>query len=198
MFAVNGANGAPWNISQKDTAPVESPDSKRHIGRIRNKANLPVPLWLYSFLGGETDPVSMYLPASCVLSTSNLTASQMPGTSLVADRQRNWSKEGKTERLFILFVSMILSSYLRHIWKSTNLHNSFSSSMEILDEMRPIRLIEHANRTKIITPFVGMQLNICYTFSFDMPEGCSSAYMSRQQPKRRRGHPRKKKVELDL
>jgi hypothetical protein len=38
---------------------------------------------------------------------------------MVSDRQRNWSEEGKTGRLFILFVSLILSSYVRHIWKST-------------------------------------------------------------------------------
>ena len=30
-------------------------------------------------------------------------------------RQRNWSEEGKTDRLLILFVGLILSSYVRHI-----------------------------------------------------------------------------------
>ena len=37
----------------------------------------------------------------------------------------------------------------RHIWKSTELYDLFSSSLEILDEMRPIRLIEHTNRAKV-------------------------------------------------
>ena len=46
---------------------------------------------------------------------------------MVADRQRNWSEEGKTGRLLILFVSLILSSYVRHIWKSTKLHDMSSS-----------------------------------------------------------------------
>jgi hypothetical protein len=36
---------------------------------------------------------------------------------MVSDRQRNWSEEGKTGRLFILFVSLIISSWVRHIWK---------------------------------------------------------------------------------
>ena len=44
---------------------------------------------------------------------------------MVSDRQQNWSEEGKTGRLFILFVSLTLSSYVRHIWKSTKLYKMF-------------------------------------------------------------------------
>jgi len=117
---------------------------------------------------------------------------------MVSDRQRNWSEEGKTGRLFILFVSMILSSYVRHIWKSTALYNMFSSSLEVLDEMRPIRMIEHTNRAKMITPFVGAQVDICEAFGFKVPEGCAPVYTSRQKPARKRGRPSKKAVERDL
>jgi len=113
------------------------------------------------------------------------------------DRQRNWSEEGKTGRLFILFVSLILSSYVRHIWKSTRLHELFPSSLDILDEMRPIRLIEHTNRAKFITPFVGAQIDICEVFGFGVPEGCAPAYVSRQKPTLKRGRPPKKVVEQD-
>jgi len=112
-----------------------------------------------------------------------------------ADRQRNWSEEGKTGRLFILFVSLILSSYVRHIWKSTNLREKFPSSLDVVDEMRPIRLIEHTNRAKVVTPFVGAQVDICEAFGFDIPEGCAPAYMSRQKPPRKRGRPPKRAVE---
>lgn len=55
------------------------------------------------------------------------------------DRQRNWSEEGKTVRLLILFVGLILSSYVRYIWKSTDLHKSFSSTLEVFNKMRSIR-----------------------------------------------------------
>jgi hypothetical protein len=116
---------------------------------------------------------------------------------MMADRQRNWSEEGKTGRLFILFVSLILSSYVRHMWKSTNLHEIFPSSLDVVDEMRPIRLIEHTNRAKVITPFVGKQVDICMEFDFEIPKGCAPAYVSRQKPERRRGRPPKKAVELD-
>jgi hypothetical protein len=117
---------------------------------------------------------------------------------MVADKQRNWSEEGKTGRLFILFVSLILSSYVRYVWKSTRLHDIFSSSLDMLDEMRPIRLIEHTHKAKVITPFVGAQVDICEAFGFDMPEGCAPDYVSRKKPKRKRGRPTKKIIERDL
>jgi hypothetical protein len=114
---------------------------------------------------------------------------------MVSDRQRNWSEEGKTGRLFILFVSMILSSYMRHIWKSTELNDIFSSSLDMLDEMRPIRCIEHTNRAKVITPFVGAQVDICKAFGFEIPDGCAPTYTSRKKPERKRGRPPRKSVE---
>ena len=117
---------------------------------------------------------------------------------MVADRQRNWSEEGKIGRLFILFVSLVLSSWVRHIWKSTELYEYFSSSLEILDEMRSIRLIEHTNRAKMITPFVGAQVDICEAFGFKIPVGCEPTYTSRQKPKRKRGRPPKPKTERGL
>ena len=122
---------------------------------------------------------------------------QQMKNQMVADRQRNWSEEGKTGRLFILFVSLVLSSWVRYIWKSTRLYDLFSSSLDILDEMRSIRLIEHTNRAKVITPFVGKQLDICQEFGFAIPDGCAPAYMSRQKPKHQRGCPPKKAIESD-
>jgi transposase len=110
-----------------------------------------------------------------------------------ADRQRNWSEEGKSGRDFIIFVALTLSSYVRHIWKSTRLHDLFFTSLEILDEMRPIRLIEHTNRAKVMTPFVGAQVDICEVFGFKIPDGCSPDYVSQKKQKRKPGRPPKKR-----
>jgi transposase len=118
--------------------------------------------------------------------------SQMGGS-----RQRNWSEEGKTGRLLIQFVSLILGSYTRQIWRTTGLKRMFSSSLEVLDEMRSIRCIEHTGKAKFITPFVGGQLDICDAFGFKVPEGCSPDYASRQKSAKRRGRPRKNFVEWD-
>ena len=113
---------------------------------------------------------------------------------MVSDRQRCWSEEGKTGRLLILFVSLIMSSYVRYIWKSTKLHDLFPSSLDILDEMRSIRLIEHTNRAEVITPFVGAQVDICSEFGFEIPKGCTPAYVSRRTQKRKKGHPPKNSI----
>jgi len=117
---------------------------------------------------------------------------------MVADRQRNWSEDGKIGRLLILFVSLIISSHVRHVWKSSGLKNMFYSSLDVVDEMRPIRLIEHTNRAKVITPFVGAQVHICEAFGFQIPEGCQPVYASRQKPVRKRGRPPKKTVDRDF
>ena len=122
---------------------------------------------------------------------------QQMKSQMQSDRQRNWSEEGKTGRLLILFVSLILGSHVRHIWKTTRLHDLFSSSLDILDEMRPIRMIEHPGHPPKITPFVGAQLDICQEFGFDTPQGCAPTYTSQHKPKRKPGRPPKPTVEHD-
>ena len=107
------------------------------------------------------------------------------------DKQRCWSEEGKTGRLFVLFTALIISSYLRHIWKTTNLKDTFSSTNEMLDEMRSIRCIEHKGKARFITPFVGSQLEICKAFGFDVPQGCAPVYHSKKKAEKKRGRPRK-------
>jgi len=120
---------------------------------------------------------------------------QQMKSQMSCDRQRNWSEEGKTGRLFILFVSLILSSHVRHVWKTTALKERFCSSLEVLDEMRSIRCIEHAGRAKFVTPFVGAQVDICGAFGFEAPKGCAPEYVSKQKQPKRRGRPKKKAVE---
>jgi hypothetical protein len=107
------------------------------------------------------------------------------------NRQRTWSEEGKSGRHFITFVSLVLSSYVRHIWKTTALKDAFSSSLEVLDEMRSIRCIEHRGKAKFITPFIGDQVEICNAFGFNIPEGCAPMYMSKKKGEKKRGRPRK-------
>ncbi|MDR3186067.1 MAG: hypothetical protein LBU04_04600 [Christensenellaceae bacterium] len=55
-------------------------------------------------------------------------------------------------------------------------HDIFSSSLEILDEMRPIRMIEQANQKAMITAYVGAQLDICEAFGISVPAGCVPTY----------------------
>jgi hypothetical protein len=121
---------------------------------------------------------------------------QLMKDQMVSDRQRNSSEGGKTGRLFILFVSLILGSHVRHVWGSTKLRELFDSSLKMLRAMKPIRYVEHPGHAKMVTPFVGKQLDVCEAFGFEVPEGCAPTYTSRQQPKRKRGRPPKKKVSI--
>ena len=110
-----------------------------------------------------------------------------------ADRQRNWSESGKTGRLFILFVAQVLGCYLSNI-RATKLKDEFDSISDILNEMRPIRYIEHKGTQPYITSFVGKQVTICEAFGFEIPEGCAPEYVVRKTNRGKRGRPRKNKV----
>lgn len=140
------------------------------------------------------------LNAMEVLDTYNLRDEQekyfqQMKSQMVSDRQRNWSEEGKTGRLFILFVSLLLASQVRHTWKSS-LTELFSTSLEVLDEMQPIRCIEHAGTAKHITAFVGKQREICRAFGYEIPRDCDVGYEIRKvEPKKKRGRPRRPRVE---
>ena len=114
---------------------------------------------------------------------------QQMKSQLCSDRQRNWSEEGKTGRLLILLVGLILSSYVHHIWKSTDLHKQFSSTLEVLDEMCSIRCVVHTGNAKHITPFVGAQIDIANAFGFKIPDGCAPKYTSRKKDAPHRGRP---------
>ena len=96
--------------------------------------------------------------------------------------------------LFILFVAMVLASQVKYIWK-TKLEKQFASSLDVLDEMRAIRCIEHKGRKSSITPFVGAQLDICEAFGFEVLEGCAPKYRSKKVEPKRRGRPRKPRTE---
>ena len=96
----------------------------------------------------------------------------------------------------MLFVALVLSSYVRYMWR-TKLDKQFSSSLEILDEMRSIRCFEHAGHARQITPFVGDQLDICKAFGFEPPKGCDVKYESIRKTERKRGRPRKQAVVAD-
>ena len=73
----------------------------------------------------------------------------------------------------------------RIVWqKDYVLRKKFSSTEAVLAEMRTIRCIEHTGRMKVITPFVGSQVDICKAFGFAIPDGCAPVSSPRlsQQP----------------
>lgn len=112
------------------------------------------------------------------------------------DRLRVCTEASKHGRMFICFVALILASYVRHIRDTKKeLRDEYPSTESILEEMRTIRCVEHDNRRKFITPFVGGQVTICNAFGFEIPEGCCPTYVSKKSTKGKRGRPSKPKVE---
>ena len=106
------------------------------------------------------------------------------------------SEDGKTGRLFILFIGLILSTVVRSTWKkSTKLKKLYRSSYAILDEMAPIRFCEYPDGSTHITSFLSNQVEICKEFGLKPPKDCLSS-TERKNDKasattRKRGRPRK-------
>ena len=56
--------------------------------------------------------------------------------------------------------------------------------------------IDHTGKMKVITPFVGFQVDICKAFGFAIPDGCALVYVSKaKSTTRKRGRPTKPKVD---
>lgn len=115
---------------------------------------------------------------------------------MIANHQRCWTEKGKSGRQLILFVALILSSYVQQIWR-TKLNKQFSSPFEVLDEMRSIRCIEYVGHEKKITPFLKAQLNICKAFDLDIPKECIVKYASLSATERKSSLFLSKKVVMD-
>lgn len=107
--------------------------------------------------------------------------------------QSNSSKDGKTGRLFILFIGLILRSEIRHVWK-TKLRSKYPSSINVLHEMLPIRFAEYEDGSTHVTGFIAPQAEICQACSIPIPEDCLSviqkAAIDRKTAGRKRGRPK--------
>ena len=76
----------------------------------------------------------------------------------------------------------------------SDLHKQFSSTLEVLDEMRSIRCVEHTGKAKHITQFVGAQIDIANAFGFKIPDSCVPKYTSRKKDVPHQGRPAKPKT----
>ena len=107
--------------------------------------------------------------------------------------QRNSSEDGKTGRLFILFIGLILHSQIRRVW-SQKLKKEYPSSVDVLHEMLPIRYAEYPDGSSHVTGFTDPQAAICKAFDLPIPEECLSttrkAVVKRQKSGRKRGRPK--------
>lgn len=107
--------------------------------------------------------------------------------------QRNWSEGGKTGRLFILFIGLIIQSEIRSVWKN-KLKDDYPSSIDVLHEMVPVRYVEYEDGSTHITGFTTPQVKICRAMDIPIPEDCLSvnqkAMIDRAKAGRKRGRPK--------
>lgn len=108
--------------------------------------------------------------------------------------QRNSSEDGKTGRLFILFIGLILRTHLRFVWSNT-LKEDFPSSVDVLNEMAPIRLSVYQDGSHATTAFNDRQVKIATAFGLEIPEMSTSSRQKAEleravQGPRRRGRPK--------
>ena len=74
-------------------------------------------------------------------------------TRLHADRQHRWTETGMRGIRFIEFVALIMVSYIKHIWStSETLRSKFPYLFAVLLDMRSIHCIEHTSHTKLSHP----------------------------------------------
>lgn len=104
--------------------------------------------------------------------------------------QRNWSEDGKTGRLFILFIGLILRNKIRSVWKEKLKSQGFSSSIDVLHEMVPIRMNEYPSGNVLITDFTTSQMTICEAFGIEPPKECLSSYQKEEHERRKAGRKR--------
>ncbi len=88
-------------------------------------------------------------------------------------RLRTSTELSTNGRVFIQFIALILNSYIHHIYSnSPTLEKMFPTRVHMYEELMSIRRIEHPKKAKIITEFVGKQIDIFDCFGFEIPKGC--------------------------
>ena len=88
--------------------------------------------------------------------------------------------------MLIQFIALTLNAIIHRVYKNnTELTKRFPTRQHMVEEMRSIRRIEHPKKAKIITEFVGAQVDIFDAFGFDIPSGCRPS--SRPKKKKQNG-----------
>ncbi len=77
----------------------------------------------------------------------------------------------KNGMAFILFVGLVVISKLRNAWRSS-LKDDYVSTLDMLDEMAPIRFCEYADGSGHMTPFTTKQVMISRACNVEPPSEC--------------------------
>ena len=73
--------------------------------------------------------------------------------------------------LLIVFVGLVVISKLRNAWRSS-LKDDYVSTLDMLDEMAPIRFCEYADGSGHMTPLTTKQVMISRVCNVEPPSEC--------------------------
>ena len=92
------------------------------------------------------------------------------------DTQDCSTDDGKAGRMFAMFVGLILSSVARAKWRGApaELRKEFKTTLDLLDEMRNIRLCGYPDGSTHVTSFLAPHVRICDAFGVEVPPECLS------------------------
>lgn len=85
------------------------------------------------------------------------------------DRLRIHSDAAMEGRVFIGFISLIITSYIRNVMRQKNMYKSFTFNTLLL-ELKKQKLIEFANGKELLTELTAKQKTIYKAFSIPQPE----------------------------
>ncbi len=128
--------GTPANKSRSDTSPVDSPDSKRLIGRIRTRRTRPAPEWRVISSGGLADPVKMNWPGIPRSSQARRMGFQMSGAICHS-----------SSSLGVAPSSMAVGSMLA----ARRAAAALSSNVSLAAQRRPVQVLPQARGPSIRT-----------------------------------------------
>ena len=95
--------------------------------------------------------------------------------------QRCSTEDGKNGMSFILFVGLIPISRLRHVWRDS-MSDDYASTLDMLDEMEPIRFSEYTDGDTHMTGFTMKQVLISRACGVEPPMECIPKSMKRNLP----------------
>lgn len=84
------------------------------------------------------------------------------------ERLRIHSDEAMEGRVFIGFISLIITSYIRKIMDEQKIYRSYSLN-ELYSELKKLRLIQFSNGKQILTEFTSVHKEIFKAFGIEMP-----------------------------
>lgn len=85
--------------------------------------------------------------------------------------QRCSSEDSKNGMSFIMFVGLIPISKLRHAWRNS-MSDDYVSTLDMLDEMEPIRFSEYTDGSTHLTSFTTKQVTISRACNIEPPLEC--------------------------